>query len=258
MIGLPVLITIPHGGNRIPPEVKPWFALDDRNVFDDSDPFVREIFRFPGTITFEAEIARAVVDVNRVRKEGGKPERDGHLKTHTRQGVPVYRDGWFPDPAMASRLVKRYYEPYHRKILKTLTSQDIQFAFDCHTMTENEGDDRPMICISNEHGRTCSQEHTEILAECFRSSFGLAENEVRVNDPFTGGHLIRTFGNRPAPWVQVDINRKMFLTEPWYDHQAMTVDMERIAWLNKGFTHGVASFFSKAGFKARVLTMQED
>lgn len=260
MIGLPILISIPHGGTQIPVEVKQWFALDSRMLFDDLDPYAREIFRFQGTVTMEAEVARAVVDVNRARTDLPPANPDGYLKTHTRHGIPVYKDGWFPDKPVQDRLFKRYYEPYHRKILKTLTSQDIQFALDCHTMTESgsEAGKRPMICLGDANGQACASETTELLAECLRKSFDLKPEQVSVNDPFTGGHIIKTFGNRPTPWVQVDINRAMFLAEPWYNKETMTVDPERIQTLNKGFTLGVAEFLSKAGFKARALTFVED
>ena len=42
-------------------------------------------------------------------------------------------------------------------------------------------------------------------------------NEISINDPFHGGHITKTYGNKPVPWIQVEMNRDLYLTEPWFD-----------------------------------------
>ena len=64
---LPVLLSIPHGGKEIPPELDDHVCITEKDLFDDSDPFVIEIYdlgeKVEGSIM--TNVARAFVDLNR-------------------------------------------------------------------------------------------------------------------------------------------------------------------------------------------------
>jgi len=63
----PFLISIPHGGDVVPPEVKERVSITDRDVFYDGDTLTREIYNLRNSVAafIEMPIARAIVDVNR-------------------------------------------------------------------------------------------------------------------------------------------------------------------------------------------------
>ena len=74
-----------------------------------------------------------------------------------------------------------------------------------------------MFCISNQNGKTSSPELIERLASCISESFEIDRKEISLNDPFHGGYITKTYGNNPLPWIQVEMNRDLYLSEPWFE-----------------------------------------
>ena len=68
----------------------------------------------------------------------------------------------------------------------------------------------------------------ETLAACFRDVFALREEDVSMNDPFSGGFIARTYGGAPIPWIQIEINRSFYLRPPWYDASRLTMSTARL------------------------------
>ena len=64
---LPLLISVPHGGDGVPAEVAGRVAISDDDLFDDGDAFTRDIYDVRDDVIswFGASIARAFVDLNR-------------------------------------------------------------------------------------------------------------------------------------------------------------------------------------------------
>ena len=206
---LPLLISVPHGGERIPDEVKDICNLIPQQIIDDGDEGAREIYDLETHVVGFAgtDIARAIVDVNRAEDDFRK---DGVVKTHTCWDVPVYRS--VPSRETVKRLIKNYYRPYHDQ-LRDLASQGVRLGIDCHTMAAegppvgpDAGSARPYLCLSSGDG-TLPEEWLRDLADCFSSAFGFHPS---INDPFKGGFIIRS---RPAgiPWVQLEVSRGPFM-----------------------------------------------
>ena len=82
MVTYPLLISIPHGGDTIPPEVREMVGITRRDIFYDGDALTREIYDFGKSVdaVIETPIARAIVDVNRASDD--RPPRK------TRTGIP--------------------------------------------------------------------------------------------------------------------------------------------------------------------------
>jgi hypothetical protein len=61
---------------------------------------------------------------------------------------------------------------------------------------------RPAVCLSHADG-TCPEAWLRSMQECFAVEF----DDVRLNDPFRGGHIIRS---RPGgiPWLQLELSRQ--------------------------------------------------
>ena len=209
---LPLLLSVPHAGLLVPPEVKDVVILSDKDIVDDGDSGAAEIYwplenEAAAFVTTEA--ARAVVDMNRAEDDRRK---DGIIKTHTCWDVPVYSD--FPAEDVIEKLLVKYYRPYHAQLSRV--PEGIKLGIDCHTMAAegppvgpDPGKIRPAICLSNADG-TCPQDWIESLAELFGKAF---EAEVSINHPFKGGYIIRAHASE-LPWVQLELSRAPFLTDP--------------------------------------------
>lgn len=207
---LPILISLPHAGLRVPPEVDDTCLLSPGEVAHDGDEGAAEIYAVERDVArfVTTDIARAIIDLNRSEDDRRK---DGVVKTHTCWDVPVYRR--FPSEDVIQNLLDRYYHPYHQR-LEQLASPALRLAVDCHTMAAfgppvgpDPGVERPWICLSNGEG-TCPQDWLEGLKVCFETEFG---SHVQLNDPFTGGYITRTHA-REMPWVQLELSRAPFLT----------------------------------------------
>lgn len=209
---LPLLLSVPHAGLKVPPEVEAYCLLTRQQIVEDSDEGAATIYwplRNNVAALLTTEVARAIVDLNRAETDR---RRDGVIKTHTCWNVPVYRR--FPPESTIETLLEKYYRPYHCR-LAGLARQGAVLGVDCHTMAATgppigpmAGETRPALCLSNASG-TCPQEWLLSLAECLQDALG---QTVSLNHPFTGGYIIR-YHSREMPWVQLEISRASFMSD---------------------------------------------
>lgn len=253
-INLPVLLSIPHGGTKKPPELKGHLCISEKDLFDDIDPFVIDIYDLGNKVkkVVKTHIARTFVDLNRSPHEMPPENPDGLIKSSTCYQKPIYIKGREPDDSLRSLLMERYYYPYHKIILQSVNELDLQLCLDCHSMASSapnispDGNEkkRPLFCLSNQDGKTCSNEMISHLAECISKSYFIDRQDISINDPFQGGYITKTYGNNPIPWIQVEMNRKLYLTEPWFDTDSLSVDNDRLKDLNKKFQNSLELFFT--------------
>jgi N-formylglutamate amidohydrolase len=208
---LPLLLSVPHAGWRVPPEAEPYCILSERDLLEDGDVGASAIYALDreSTALLTTDIARAIVDLNRA-EDDRRP--DGVVKTHTCWNVPVYRE-LLPEEVV-KELLDRYYYPYHAR-LRELAKSGVKLGVDLHTMAAtgpplgpDPGIERPRVCLSNGDGETCPQEWIESLKTCFEEGFG---PYVRINDPFKGGFITRSMA-APLPWLQVELSRGPFMS----------------------------------------------
>lgn len=251
----PVLLSIPHGGTQRPPELDDLLSITDADLFDDSDPFVIEIYDLGEKVedVVKTNIARAFVDLNRSLQDLPPENPDGLIKSSTCYQKPIYKKGQEPDDSLRNLLIEMYYKPYHRSIQKKIRDLDLQLCLDCHSMASVAPDispdgkekKRPLFCLSNQDGKTSTSEMIELLASCISESFDIDINEISLNDPFHGGHITKTYGNNPFPWIQVEMNRDLYLAEPWFDRKTLSIDSSRLRDLNIQFENCLNLYFSK-------------
>ena len=105
------------------------------------------------------------------------------------------------------------------------------------------GQSRPLICLGTNHGKSCPPEMADRLVACFREGFGLEEKGVVMNKPFSGGYITRTYGKGILPWVQVEMNRSLYLSEPWFDADTLIIQPQRLLDLNQRFRKTRTLFF---------------
>lgn len=259
MTGLPVLISIPHGGTEVPEELEGRLCITPRAQFDDSDPFTKEIYDISGSAkhVIVAPIARAYVDQNRARTRMPPDDPDGLIKSATCYNEPIYVKGMEPDPRLEEVLIRRYYTTYHDRIARACKDGGVVLGLDCHSMAASapsiapdaavagqEVGHRPLFCLSNLDGKTCPTDWLERLADSISESFMIDRGEILLNRPFKGGHITESFGYRPLPWIQIEMNRSLYLDEMWFDAGSLKIDRGRLAELNGMFKDALEWFFA--------------
>ena len=201
---LPVLLSVPHAGLRVPPEVAHLNLLEPSAIIADGDEGAAEIYDLESHVAavVTTDIARAYLDLNRAEDDRRK---DGVVKTHTCWDIPIYRKPLSEDVVV--QLLEKYYRPYHDRLRRL--SAGLKLCIDCHTMAEkgppvgpDPGEERPLVCLSNADG-TCPEEWIKELADLFARAFA---RQVSINHPFRGGYIIRSHSSE-IPWVQLEFAR---------------------------------------------------
>ncbi len=207
---IPALVSVPHAGLGVPPEVEPLRAAPDHEIARDGDEEAAAIYDLERHVArfITTGVARAVVDLNRAPDDR---RRDGVVKTHTCWNVPVWRRPLADE--VARLLVERYWTPYHEHL--TALARTVPVAFDCHTMAAvappvapDPGSRRPEVCLGDANGASCPPAWTAELTSCFGAAFGI---RPAVNRPFSGGYITRRHG-REMPWIQIEIARGPWTT----------------------------------------------
>ncbi len=257
---LPLLISIPHGGTLVPSEIVHSAALSRRDILLDGDAETGKIFNFRGRAAdiIEMPYARAIIDVNRPPFDLPPLNEDGAVKTVRVNGQAVYIGGKYPDTAVIKKLIKKYHFNFHRKISRRLSSSVHKAAFDCHSMLPSDpktGKARPLICISNNgnsrgfstHSRaaTCPARWMKELRSLFSLIFS-GEGEISINNPFYGGYITRHHcASRGVPWIQIEINRSLYLNTPYFDPQTLKISESRLTELRERIYWVLEKFCSR-------------
>ena len=264
---LPLLISVPHGGVIIPPEVQAFCRLDMGAILRDGDTWSRQLYDLESQVLGHVHfpLARAVLDVNRA--PGDQPPRnpDGVVKTMTVDGELVWSNPEGLSKAFVELLLSKYYEPYHAQLTRAAMNRQVVLALDCHTMLErapgtsaNPGERRPLICLSNRGDARGEQQGGEpltappLLMRSLQKSLqnwfaDLAWDEslevVTINSPFKGGFVVEKHGLESGlPWVQVEINRALYLPNPFpYSPVPEGETLQRITQIRQRFLGALAA-----------------
>ena len=121
----PLLISLPHVGTRIPPQ------LQERMVpraleLEDTDWHLESLYDFAeelGASLLAASHSRFVVDVNRPPQDAPMYEGANNTElcpTRFFSGDPLYRPGRAPDAAEIARRRRTYWQPYHDALAEEL------------------------------------------------------------------------------------------------------------------------------------------
>ena len=241
---MPILLSIPHGGIRVPEELVQHACITPHDLFDDGDACTLDIYDLGVDVArvVKTNIARAFVDVNRAPDERPPRHPDGVVKTETCFEWPIYKAGRLPDHALTGLLIERYHAPFHARLTEAAAEPGIRLALDCHSMLpvappigDNQLTPRPLFCLSSRDGATAPSELLKELGAAIASAFGIQPERIGLNDPFKGGYITKRHGGGRLPWIQLEMNRCLYLAEPWYDRVALAVDHGRIVELRESF-----------------------
>lgn len=225
----PFLVSVPHGGVEIPEEVADAVLLDEDSIVYFSDPGTRDLFDLRDCVRgyIDTPISRMIVDLNRPPYHLPPKRWDGVIKMRTSTGIPVFKDGLFPDIETIHALLMKYYFPYHAMVDRILGSGEISLGIDCHSMlpedpgkNQDSARKRPLICLGNNGDRdgnprkgclaTCPGETIRALFDEFTRIFP-EDGSVAINTPFRGGFISNAhFWHMGIPWIQLEVNRTLY------------------------------------------------
>lgn len=253
----PVLISVPHAGTYVPPEIFERLTLEARAV-PDTDWHVEKLYDFApglGAGLLVATHSRYVVDLN--RDPSGTPLYPGAdntetvpLATFARQ--PIYRAGGAPDDAEVQRRIAAYWRPYHERLGAELEALRRRFGvavlWDGHSIPSvvpRFFDGRlPDLNLGSGGGTTADCELTRRVADLLAASGFSSVLDGR----FKGGYITRHYGQpqRGVHALQLEKAEIAYMDEaPPYRY-----DAARAARLVPVLRRAVESLVAWAGTRA--------
>lgn len=200
----PLLISLPHVGTMIPPELRADY-VDDALELHDTDWHLEALYDFAGELgasRIVPRISRYVIDLNR-------PPQDAPLyaganntelcPTRSFGGAPLYRAGRAPDAATVARRRDAYWQPYHDALRGELERlrriHGHALLLDGHSIRSHlpwlfEGK-LPDLNLGTASGQSCATSLRDALARV------LAEDQRYthvVDGRFRGGYITRQYG----------------------------------------------------------------
>jgi N-formylglutamate deformylase len=206
----PLLVSFPHVGTEIPPELQARM-VPRALATEDTDWHLEPLYAFVralGAGTIVPRYARYVVDLNRPPENA--PMYPGVNNTElcpTRffSGEPLYLPGQEPTEAEVARRVSTYWRPYHDALhaeLQRLRSvHGHAVLFDAHSIRSVlpwlfEGR-LPDLNLGTVNGSSASPGLRELLSKVLQSQ---SEFTQVVDGRFKGGYITRHYG-RPAEHI---------------------------------------------------------
>jgi N-formylglutamate deformylase len=200
----PLLISVPHCGTFIPPDIAARMTPAALAV-PDTDWHVEKLYDFApalGAGLITATHSRYVVDLN--RDPSGKPLYPGAdnselVPLRTFASDPIYRAGLEPDDAEIAARRQTYWQPYHDRIAQELARLRARFGvailWDGHSILSEvprffEGR-LPDFNLGTAKGRSADADLTAAVVAVLRGAGGFTSI---LNGRFTGGYITRHYG----------------------------------------------------------------
>lgn len=261
----PILISIPHGGWKVPDEIQDTWALTKKDAFHDGDPYTSQIYDFSDRVNAQItmDYYRAAIDLNREPGDFAPKNPDGIIKSHTCYDIEVYKNNILPDKELIETLMAKYYYPYHKFLEDAAKRKDIILGVDCHSMAavtppigrKTAGKPRALICLGNLgdingevcppfNRLSCETELIKFVKAEFIKIFQHEDVEIEIpaicstNVPyeggyFKGGYITQKMGYEAFPFFQIEISRVLYLSPRYFNEDTLYVDKKRIKDLNQ-------------------------
>ena len=228
-----ILISVPHSSEYIPDDLKDRINLE-ANFKEISEPCITEIVDWPNIRLVTMNVHQCFSNVNRFRdninKRTGKPyeTKRGVITKFDFHDTPLYLAGSGLSETEREELLKKYYDPFYRKLEEAIVSGKYELLIDAHAMNshsssylepDKDPEKRPDISVSN-NGDPNGDQHIDgaVLAfppEKLRKIAKAIKTKgysCKMNDPFRGGVIIQTFASR-IPCIQLEINKNQYMTD---------------------------------------------
>ncbi|MDJ0710383.1 MAG: N-formylglutamate deformylase [Woeseiaceae bacterium] len=226
----PLLISVPHDGCHLPPEVQDAMTPAG-TALPDTDWHVAQLYEFAGELganILVANYSRYVVDLNRpASDEELYPGQlaTGLCPTQTFAGESIYTSGQLIDKAAR---VDAFWHPYHDRIRVTLEALRARHGhallWDAHSIPSRvprlfDGE-LPALNIGTNSGASCSRALEQAVTSVAKAS----EYSTVLNGRFRGGYITRHYGDpdNHIHALQLEIAQRVYM-----DEQTTTYDAEK-------------------------------
>jgi N-formylglutamate deformylase len=227
---LPLLVSLPHDGSHIPPELAARMAPESRRA-PDTDWHVSRLYAFAkdmGASVLVPSHSRYVVDLNRppddVSLYPGQ-NTTGLCPAVRFSGEPVYLEGQSPSEDEVQGRVERYWRPYHALLAEELQrlrgKHGRALLWEGHSIRGEvpflfEGT-LPDLNVGTSSGASCSPQ----LQARLEAVLSAQTNYSWVaNGRFKGGYITRQYG-RPAQGVdavQLELSQRNYMDEDSFEY----------------------------------------
>ncbi len=235
-INSPILVTIPHSGEKVPPQT-PWLnELPEEVLMCDVDRYVDFLYepalRKLNLPFVKTEWHRYAADLNRVPDDVDSTSVIGHKNPpgSFNRGfhwvITTYKHQLMQAPMAQEKhdeLVKLVYEPFHasiRDVYSKLHQAGYKrtFHIDAHSMPSvgtsehrDPGERRADIVVSDSKGKSCDPRFKDLVI----AAYVTAGFKVGYNWPYFGGRLTEQYGDpsRDQHTLQVEMNRELYMDE---------------------------------------------
>ena len=222
----PLVISVPHAGTALPPELAARFTPLALRL-PDTDWHVDKLYDFApalGVTMIVARHSRYLIDLNRPPDDAalyGAAAKTGLCPTHSFAGEPLYRDGATElAPAEIEQRRAQYWQPYHDALAALLSEARRRHGFalllDAHSIRSvvpRLFDGRlPDVNVGTYDGRSCAAAVTEAVRNCLAAAPRWSQV---IDGRFKGGHITRHFG-RPHERVhalQIELAQSGYMDE---------------------------------------------
>lgn len=222
---VPLLISLPHVGTRLPVELQPRLTEAALTVVD-TDWYVDRLWAFAksvGASWLQPTYSRYVVDLNRPSED--VPLYPGQVSTglcptHRFDGVALYKSGCEPDAVERSLRTQNYWQPYHQTLQAELTRLKAQFGLailiDAHSIQSRVprlfAGRLPDINLGTFDSQSLTLPAEQALLSRLREQ---SEFSLVLNERFKGGYITRHYG-QPSERVyalQVELAQCTYMDE---------------------------------------------
>lgn len=232
----PLVVTIPHSGEQIPPEARWLDGLSETILMCDVDRYVDQLYlETLGELKLSPVICpwhRYVVDLNRLSEDVDQDSVLGHSHrsgsfpqglhwVNTTKGYRLMKEPISPE--LHDLIVQKYFEPFHQQVRDRFAGMRAEgftqiYHLDLHSMPStgtgahrDAGQRRAEIVISDFNGKSASREFLELV----KGKFVDAGFQIAVNWPYIGGRLTQTYGQpeHGQHTIQVELRRDLYMNE---------------------------------------------
>jgi len=202
----PLLISVPHAGTGVPPEVFERFSGRARQL-PDTDWYVDRLYGWApsmGAGMLITPISRFVIDMNRPPDDAplydfsGSGLCIGLVPATTFAGEPVYQQGCEPGTQEKRQRVEKYWNPYHQCLQAELTRVRNRFGhavlLDAHSIRSTAPllfkGRLPDLNLGSNDGRSAAPE----LLAATAAVLGEKGFSLVIDGRFKGGYITRHYG----------------------------------------------------------------